>query len=287
MKLSEIVHRPATPAPWSEGDNIPWNEPDFSERMLKEHLSQRHNAASRRFEIIDQHVHWIHHTILREKPTRVLDLACGPGLYTSRLAKLGHVCHGIDYSPASIRYARETATREQLACTYTEQDLRVADFGNGYGLVMLLFGEFNIFRPADIRLILAKANHALDAGGILLLEPHTFAAIQKLGQHPAAWHAASAGLFSDQPYICLDESHWDGESKTATRRYYVIDAGTGEVTRHAHTLQAYTDKEYHSLLSEFGFGNIKLYPSLCGRVLQDQADLVALDAQARTVTHPI
>ena len=38
--LMEIVERHKRPAPWTEGDNIPWNEPGFSERMLAEHLSQ-------------------------------------------------------------------------------------------------------------------------------------------------------------------------------------------------------------------------------------------------------
>ena len=27
------------PEPWDEGDNIPWNEPGFSRRMLREHLT--------------------------------------------------------------------------------------------------------------------------------------------------------------------------------------------------------------------------------------------------------
>ena len=56
MDLRDVVLRVQPPVPWSEGDNIPWNEPDFSERMLAEHLSQEHDLASRRFEIIDQHV---------------------------------------------------------------------------------------------------------------------------------------------------------------------------------------------------------------------------------------
>ena len=48
MKLSDITSRTSAPVPWSEGDNIPWDDPDFSERMLKEHLSQEHDLASRR-----------------------------------------------------------------------------------------------------------------------------------------------------------------------------------------------------------------------------------------------
>ena len=56
MKLSDIVNRRIESVPWTEGEKIPWNAPEFSRRMLLEHLSQKHDAASRRFEIIDRHV---------------------------------------------------------------------------------------------------------------------------------------------------------------------------------------------------------------------------------------
>ena len=80
MNLPDLVRRTTVPVPWDEGDNIPWHDPDFSRRMLREHLSQAHDAASRRTETIDQHVAWIHQTLLRDRPTRILDLGCGPGL---------------------------------------------------------------------------------------------------------------------------------------------------------------------------------------------------------------
>jgi SAM-dependent methyltransferase len=158
MKLLDLVRRPVMCAPWDEGDNIPWNDPDFSKRMLKEHLSQAHDAASRRIEKIEEQVNWIHHKVLLGRPTQILELGCGPGLYTSRLARRGHTCVGIDYSPASIAYAADCAGQEDLHCTYRRQDIRQAEYGAGFGLVMLIYGELNVFRPADARNILDKAN---------------------------------------------------------------------------------------------------------------------------------
>ena len=115
MELSELIYRNPVPEPWSEGEKIPWNDPAFSQRMLEEHLSQAHDLASRRFEKIDQHVRWIHDYLL-DGPTRILDLGCGPGFYTNRLVKLGHSAVGIDYSPASIAYARQIEETENAGC---------------------------------------------------------------------------------------------------------------------------------------------------------------------------
>ncbi|MCP4589836.1 MAG: hypothetical protein GY842_03755 [bacterium] len=39
-RLQPSPQRTLCPAPWSEGDNITWNDPEFSERMLIEHLTQ-------------------------------------------------------------------------------------------------------------------------------------------------------------------------------------------------------------------------------------------------------
>ena len=208
MKLLDLIQR-GLPAPWAEGDNIPWNEPGFSERMLKEHLTQEHDAASRKNETIDRHVSWIHRALLNSQPARVLDLGCGPGLYTSRLARLGCTCHGVDFSPASIRYARETAAREGLDCTYDLCDLRAAEFGQGYDLGMFIYGELNVFQPEHTRQILHKIQAALNPGGQILLEISTLDAIRQIGVASPSWHTTPAGLFSDQPYACLEESTWN------------------------------------------------------------------------------
>jgi len=122
MNLTDIALR-ILPAAWTEGENIPWNEPGFSERMLREHLSQDHDAASRRTEKIERHIAWIYAALLAGQAGAVLDLGCGPGLYSQRLASRGCACTGIDYSPASVRYAREMADREGLPIDYRLGDI--------------------------------------------------------------------------------------------------------------------------------------------------------------------
>jgi SAM-dependent methyltransferase len=262
MNLLDILHRQSHPRPWAEGEKIPWNDPEFSKRMLKEHLSQEHDAASRRIEIVEQHVRWMHNNILKGIPTRILDLGCGPGLYASRLAGLGHHCVGIDFSPASIAYAKEQAEKDGLDCDYLQQDIRTADYGHAYGLVLSIFGEFNVFRPGEAKGILEKAYNALVPNGYLLLEPHTFEKVVELGKSLSSWHAAERGLFSEKPHLLLQENFWNAEQKVAIQRYFILDAGSGEVTCHSSSMQAYTKEDYRSLLAESGFGSVEFYPSL-------------------------
>ena len=264
MTLLDVIDRRSPPEPWTESDNIPWHEPGFSSRMLQEHLTQEHNAASRRFDIIDRQVAWIEKEILTGGNRRILELACGPGFYLNRLASLGHTCEGIDYSPASIDYARDQARESGLDIGYRLEDIRTAAFGQGFDLIMLIYGEFNVFPASVARSIIRKAHDALVDGGVLLLEPHRFEAVRETGHALRSWYSAPSGLFSEGPHIALSESFWDDDHSTATARYLIVDANTGDVETHSASYRAYTDAEYTDLLEGCGFSQIDRHESLEG-----------------------
>jgi SAM-dependent methyltransferase len=276
MNLYEVVRRSMNPGPWTEGEKIPWNHPEFSRRMLKEHLTQTHDAASRRTAAIKKHVNWIHHSVLGDRPSHILDLGCGPGLYSSRLAALGHTCHGIDFSPASIAYAKKHAGKK---CSFTLADIRTAEYGRGYDLAMLIYGEFNVFKKTDARGILKKAYQALLHGGKLLLEISTYDGVEQLGNQPATWFSSPGGLFSDKPHLCLMESFWDNAQHVATERYMIVDAETGGVNRYASSTQAYDERSITSLLRGAGFKRPHFYPSLTGKNETGADDFLVIVAE--------
>ena len=154
---------------------------------------------------------------------------------------------------------------------------------SGFGLAMLIYGELNVFRPAEAKMILKKANHALAEKSVLLLEPHSFDAIKRIGDQPSSWYSTGSGLFSDKPHLCLDESFWDEQSSTATKRYFIIDASTGDIAHYATTYQAYTKEQYHNLLKECGFETIDFYPSLGEAKDKCPSDLFALVARKKNI----
>ena len=251
--LLDIVRRGRDePAP----EKIPWDDPEFSERMLREHVSQAHDLASRRSATIDQQVAWIDG--LLEPGSRLLDLGCGPGLYTQRLARLGHSCVGIDFSPASIRYAVEQTAGEGLEIEYRLEDVRAAEYGGPYELVMMLFGEFNVFSEDDARAIAGKARRALAPGGRLVLEHQTLAAVRSEGQQGPRWYSVESGLFSEAPHLVLEEHRWDAGTKTRRAVYFVIDAETSEVSRYGETMRGYDDGELSALLTECGLEDVRI-----------------------------
>ncbi|MBZ0293253.1 MAG: methyltransferase domain-containing protein [Anaerolineae bacterium] len=251
--FTALINRSTRPTEWQK---IPWDDPDFSRRMLAEHLSQSHDQASRRFNIIDQHVKWIHTKVLQQQPANILDLGCGPGFYTSRFTALGHTCTGMDFSPASIDYARE----HHPGSEYILGNVCELDYGGQYDLITMIYGELNAFAPKDAERIVNKAHTALKPGGKLLLEAHPYEAIYRFGQEGTSWHTAQKGLFSDEPYLCLIESRF--ETDCTISYYYVYAVVSGAMQQYITMHQAYTDDEYRHLLQ--AFERVSFYPSLTG-----------------------
>ena len=240
---------------WDGAYKIPWDDPEFSRRMLAEHLAQEHDMASRRFEWIDRQVEWIHRNLLAGRSANVLDLACGPGFYSHRLAALGHRCRGIDFGPASIEYARQQS-RDQSRCEFDLGDIRRIAFGGPYDLAMILFGEMNVFSPTEIYAILQRVRASLlPDHGVLILEIQTPEAVERTGRSgPSSEHFIS-GLFSDRPYRCLTQCEWIPEQHVAIQTFTVSeDAGATQAYRN--TTKAWSVEDLTALLYAADFDRV-------------------------------
>ena len=284
MELKNLLGRSSRSVREAQ-QKLPWSDPVFSARMLREHLSQGHDRASRRVNDIDRHVTWIHETVLAEKPGRILDLGCGPGLYTYRLTQRGHDCVGIDFSPASVEYARAEAVRARLSCEYRLRDLREHDFGGDFDAAMMLYGELNTFTREEIQSLLAAVCRALKPGGQLILEVHPDTHVQAIGHEPNTWFAEEGGLFSDQPYLCLRECSWETAPDRSVEHYFVIDLETYSVDNHASTTYAYTESDYAAVLLGAGFGSLERFSSLSGHPTESETELSVIVAIRERIQH--
>jgi len=276
LTLEDVLDRRVPPTPWGDGDNIPWDEPGFSRRMLREHLSQDHDLASRREAVIDRQVRWLDAVMLGHRPGSVLDLACGPGLYAHRLAALGHRCVGIDFGPAAIEHARSVAKREALSCSFEHADIREASFGGGFDAVLLLYGQINVFRRREAEAILERAHAALAPGGRLVLEPQTFETVRGRGALETSWSSARSGLFSPRPHLSLHERHWDDSARATTERWHIVDVASGRVGRYAMTTVAYDAAELSTLFERIGFTAVEILEALSDSTEPASAGLFGL-----------
>ncbi|EAS8986217.1 SAM-dependent methyltransferase [Salmonella enterica] len=234
----------------AEESKIPWDEPAFSQRMLANHLSQDHDWASRRQGIIEQQVEWIASQL--SPGAHILDLGCGPGFYTQRLAERGFHCTGVDFSPASVSWARQQAQDADLNIDYVQQDIRAYWPDKSFDFIMITFGELNVFSSADARSLVSRCALWLEPGGRLLAEVHTFDEVKRQGMAEASWQRCPDGLFLGVPHLLLTEHDWDEEAQTSSTQFWAIEAN-GQTTRFGSQMTAWRDDEYISLLGNVGF----------------------------------
>ncbi|WP_374746543.1 SAM-dependent methyltransferase [Klebsiella variicola subsp. variicola] len=234
----------------AEESKIPWDEPAFSQRMLANHLSQDHDWASRRQEVIEQQVEWIASQL--PPGAHILDLGCGPGFYTHRLAERGFHCTGVDFSPASVSWARQQAQDADLNIDYVQQDIRAYWPDKSFDFIMMTFGELNVFSTADARSLVSRCALWLEPGGRLLTEVHTFDEVKRHGMAEASWQRCPDGLFLDVPHLLLTEHGWDEEAQTSSTQFWAIEPN-GHTTRFGNQMTAWRDDEYVSLLGNVGF----------------------------------
>jgi SAM-dependent methyltransferase len=247
--------------------------------MLKEHLDQSHGAASRQQVEIDRQVDVMWRWLDLHPGARVLDVTCGPGLYAVRLAQRGCTVHGIDFSPASIRYARELAAREGVAdrCRFTQADVREAlpgEAGAGYDAALFIYGQLAVFTREEAGALLGGCAQALRAGGRLLIELLNFERLDRR-PHNSWWYTDRGGLWGDFPYLHLGERDWDDQQHTATERFFIINLETGEMHTYGLVDQGYSSAEVAEMCRAAGFAQVAVYPAWGGVELYDAAEWVA------------
>lgn len=254
MNINKLInqHLPIRLSP--NESKIPWNDADFSLRMLENHLSQEHDWASRKLAVIERQVDWLCSQLA--PGAQVLDLGCGPGFYTQLLAKRGFCCTGVDFSPASITYAQQQAQTAGLDIDYQLLDVRSYRPTKKFDFIMMTFGELNVFSAADAKSLLKDCANWLTPNGKLLVEVHSFDEVKRQGLAEPSWQRHSQGLFLDAPHLLLTEHAWDEALQTSSTLFWVIEEN-GKVTRFGSRMQAWQDEEYLQLLNECGFNKIQ------------------------------
>lgn len=278
LDFSFFAKLSASPKPFSDGRQIPWNDVDFSQRMLAVHLDESHDWASRRTEKRGRIIEELVAVTGLALGDSVLDLGCGPGLYCQELAQRGFQVEGWDYAPAAIEYARERAQATDMKIRYVRQDYRNLDVTERFDLVTLIYGDLNVFSRSDAAALLRRVCRALCPGGLFYTDVTTPAAFptreitQSYGYH-------SSGLWSDEPYLELTEEHPVDADGLRWRRIVIIETVTGRAQVYTTWSQEYTTETIAALLEEAGLVVRALYDDPAESPLCDEMGWIGVLAQ--------
>lgn len=278
--LWKIYRRATQPVPWINSGNLPWNEPAFSERMLREHLAESSGAASRISAERAMQVDWLWQKLALQPGAHLFDVTCGPGLYAVEFARRGCVVTGVDFGPAAIAHARDLARSEDVAdrCEFIEQDVRqMAHEGSDFDAALLIYGQLAVFPRDEAQTLLTKIARSLRPGGKLCLELLDQDKVDKTNS--TWWFTDDTALWGDTPFLHLGERIWQAAEKISIERFYIIHLETGELTEITLCDQTYAVQAMTCMLSQAGFRSVEVYPAWAGLPLYDAGEWVVYVAQ--------
>lgn len=278
--LWRLYNRPDPPQPFVDDGNLPWDDPAFSERMLREHLDQSHGAASRVAAERKQQLDWLNTKLVLRPGGRLLDLTCGPGLYAVAFAQQGLQVTGIDFAPAAIAHARNLALECGVgeSCHFLQRDVRKATHAPAaYDAALFLYGQLAVFRREQAADLLRSVAAALKPGGRLAVELLDRQRVDK--KNSSWWFTDDKGLWGDRPFLHLGERTWLADEKISVERFTIIDLETAAATEINLCDQTYAAPEMVSMLQEAGFRRVDVYQSWDDLPLYDAAEWIVYVAQ--------
>jgi len=221
-ELSRIVSRPEPYEFYTAADL--WTDEYTSQQMLACHLDDSTDLSSRRFSFIDQSVDWIIRYFDLQPGDSVADFGCGPGHYTSRLARKNINVTGIDFSQRSIDYARKAAEKEGLTIRYITQNYLEYQSSDYYNLIMMIYCDFCALSPEQRSIMLKKFSHHLKTGGHVLLDAYTLNAYHNREESSRFERNLLNGFWSPNEYFgFLNVFKYDQE-KVILDKYTIIEA---------------------------------------------------------------
>ena len=180
----------------------------------------------------------------------VLDLACGHGRITNRLAERGTRVTGLDATPLFLDRAREDAARRGVDVEYVHGDMRELPWEGRFDRVLSWFTSYGYFSDDENRRVLEAARRALRPGGRLLIENNNLLFILR--------HFRPADVVSMRDYdLLVDVRTYDPrDGRFYSERVVVRD---GRVRRARFFVRAFTFPELREWLLAAGFSDVDVY----------------------------
>lgn len=231
-----------------------WTDPYIQQQMLKEHLDPDSDGATRRQDSVSKIIDFI---LENTNPAgRLLDLGCGPGLYTSVFRDKNYTVTGIDFNKASIDYA----VQNRGDIRYLMGDY-IKEYPQGqYDAVIMIYCDMGTHSDKDRDVLLKNVYDSLDDSGVFIFD--VFSEDFVIDKHETKdWqYASSGGFWSIEEYLLLSQTFHYTEDNAVASQYNLL---TKNQNKHFIVWDRYySEKEIKSCLKSIGFNDISIYKNL-------------------------
>jgi 2-polyprenyl-3-methyl-5-hydroxy-6-metoxy-1,4-benzoquinol methylase len=239
-----------------------WTGEHTSKQMLFFHLNEKIDVSSRNAEFINRSVEWIGSRFSVGAGKKIADFGCGPGLYTTKLARKNADVTGIDFSKRSIEYAQEVAQREGLSIHYTNQNYLEFETDHRFHLILMIMCDFCALSPAQRKRLLNIFNTILNPGGSVVLDVYSLNAFKQ--REEAALYEMNLlnGFWSPNKYYGFLNTFKYEKEKVILDKYTIVESD--RIRTVYNWLQYFSPEDLEREFTEAGFTVESLYSDVAG-----------------------
>lgn len=279
LKLSQLLALQEKPQPFAPGEPLFWDDPYISEQMLSAHLDPTNDLASRRPQTIDRSVDWLVRALNISPGATVLDLGCGPGLYSVRLAQRGCAVTGVDYSRRSIEYATTFAVQNKMDIRYRYQNYLTLEDRGEYDLAMLVYGDFCPLSSEQRNQLLQNVYRALKPGGYFVLDVTTREHRRRHGSRNG-WYVAEHGFWKPGLHLVLEQG-FDYPERSIFLDQAVVLEVNGKLSVYRNWFQDFNRETITEELENGGFAVQSVWNDLLGTPFTEDTEWIGIVAQRK------
>lgn len=206
----------------------------------------------------------------------VLELGCGTGSMTERLAMAGYDMIGSDLSPDMLEIAMEKKDASGLNILYLLQDMREFElYGTVRAIVSVCDSMNYILEEEDLLQVFRLVNNYLDPGGMFIFDLNTTKKYRDMGETTIAENREEASF--------IWENYFDEEEKINEYdlTLFIRDEEDGRFDRFEefHEQRAYSLTEIGELIRESGMELIAMYDAFTHEPATEECERVHVIAR--------
>lgn len=264
-QLFSLVQKPSL---WQRNSEPFWDDEHISKKMLEAHLNPDWEAASRRHSDIDRSANWLGSII--PAGSRILDLGCGPGLYTKRLSNMRYDVTGLDFSKRSIAYAKE----HDIQSKYIYQNYLEMDYSEAFDTITLIYCDYGALTFSERQTLLAKVYRALKPGGQFIFDVFTEKTLKDKRDNSSWSVFQNGGFWSADPHICLEANYYfENNTVEASQAIVVKDQ---ELRQYIIWDKVFNQASLANEVLSIGLQVNSIYDDICGSPYTGEADTLCL-----------
>ncbi|PCH67715.1 MAG: hypothetical protein COC06_10890 [Bacteroidales bacterium] len=266
------------PELFAKDDGNFWQDPYISEHLLNAHLDDESDQGSRKYQDILQSVLWLCEYLKLPEDSKLLDLGCGPGLYSENFYGQGFNVTGIDFSQSSIDYAKEQADGFQYKIEYICQNYLEINYKEEFDVITLIYGDLCVLSHTDRALLLRKVKRALKPGGYLIFDVFTKHYFKNKEPDQSWYISEDEGFWSEKEHLLL-QSHYKYKKDKVRLDKYTMILKNGEVRTHNIWRHYFSLKRSISIMEENGFSVKDYWSNLQGKAFEEKSSWIGMVAQ--------